>query len=91
MQGPGTLLFVRGVEDIPSAVRAVNELLSRRRSRGSIDHPLLGILVGVDLDSALHEQGCEKDEMDVTVVESVGLSGIWSLCWFGQPDVRVRC
>ncbi|MFO0548577.1 MAG: hypothetical protein U0271_09330 [Polyangiaceae bacterium] len=69
---PVSVLFVvRRAEDLSRALDDVNELLSRRRATGRRE-VLLGVLVGVDVDSVVRE----------SARESVALAGSWALCWF---------
>lgn len=82
MESGGALLFVRRLSDLPPVLRTVNSLLSRRRSSGAEGDAVMGIVVGADLDARLTEAAAGPADTDVHLRESVGLSRIWSLCWF---------
>ena len=75
----GAVVFVRSLAHVPNAIRAVNQLLSLRRSR-----EVLGIVVHEELDKGLPSPtyGDACTGTSVSLRESVGVSGIWSLCWF---------
>ena len=75
----GAVVFVRCLAHLPNAIRAVNQLLSLRRSR-----EVLGIVVHEELDKGLPSPtyGDACTDTSVSLRESVGVSGIWSLCWF---------
>lgn len=80
----GAILFVRGMDDMASAVRAVNDILALRGStdpRGEV----LGIFLSAQVDSNLGVQascGGRSANDCVSLCEAVSVSGIWSLCWF---------
>lgn len=78
----GALLFVRSVKDLPGAIRAVNEIFSRRRSVDAPREEVLGIVVRRDLDACLAEPSCDHVTTAVRLRQSAARSGIWSLCWF---------
>ena len=86
------LLFVRSVGELSHAVRAVNELLSRRLAPSWLDPEVLGVFVGRDLDSRLRvpeSRSARPCCVCVTLRESVALAGIWSLCWFDLGSAAV--
>jgi hypothetical protein len=74
----GAVVFVRSLEHLSNTIRAVNQLLSLRRSRD-----VLGIVVHEELDKGLptptYGDACAGT---VSLRESVGVGGIWSVCWF---------
>lgn len=86
----GALLFVRRGRDIPRALGAVNQLLTRRRRSGAAGDAVLAIVVGVDVDWT------PQSAASATLRESAGLSGLWNLCWFdaqlprGEQDAGSR-
>jgi len=82
MESVGALLFVRSLSDLPPVLPTVGSLLSRRRSSGAEGDAVMGIVVGAELDERLTEAAAGPADTDVRLRESVGLSGIWSLCWF---------
>lgn len=77
----GALILVRSAADVPLAIHGVSELLWRRHARGASGHHVLGVVAGagIDPDSCMQPfVGGGK----ITLRESIGLSGIWNLCWF---------
>lgn len=84
------ILFVRAVKDLARALETVNPLLARRRATGLLHDEVLGVLVGEDLDNALHGRPRKLIGAHAALRESVGLSGIWSLCWFDVPVDRAE-
>lgn len=86
------LLFVRGIDDLSGVVLAVNDLLSWRRLHGAPDSEVLGIVVGDAVGASVMQPTCGgtlQGSRCLTVRESVGLSGIWSLRWFALASVEV--
>lgn len=92
------LLFVRGTEHVTRALEAANMLRAGRRGALSLTGAeVLGIFVHEGLDTGLVAQDCLYTNSDgVALRESVGLNGIWTLCWFelpltvGSPGVERR-
>lgn len=89
----GALLFVRSADDLLRAVKDVNQLLAHRRTRGSVGDEVLGIVArkrGSSPPLVRAFVGACLADASVEVSESVGLAGIWSLCWFDLTSVRGR-
>lgn len=75
----GALLFVRNADDIHASMQMANELLWRRRPGRLVEGDVFGIVVGTRIDGSLHEP---FEDGRVGLHEAVGLSRVWSLCWF---------
>ncbi len=75
------LILVRSAAEVPIAVRAVNELLARWRARAAAIPQVLGVLAGAGID-VWNSKPSHGGEGEITLRESTGLSGIWTLCWF---------
>lgn len=90
------LLLVRSSDDVPRACREAGEFLAFQRARPSTvraqqDRRLVGIWIDpvmVDAPPEICGGGVVSRLCQFQVRESVGVSGIWCLCWVDADRAR---
>jgi hypothetical protein len=75
----GALLFVRSADDVGATLQVANRFLWRRRAGHAPEGDVFGMVIGTRADGALHEPA---EGTRVGLSEAVGISSVWSLCWF---------
>lgn len=90
------LLLVRSSDDVPRACREAGEFLAFQRMRlatmdGRQDRRLIGIWIDpmmVDAPPEICRVGSAARACQFQIRESVGVNGIWCLCWVDADHAR---
>lgn len=90
------LLLVRSSDDVPRACREAGEFLAFQRARLPTEHAEQGSrLVGIWIDPVMVDAppetcgvGLASRACQFQIRESVGVSGIWCLCWVDADHAR---
>ena len=86
------LVLVRGSEDLARACSELSDFFAirqRQRDHAPVPETLLGIWVGpgmaAEVPSVLTSRTRSAAGWPVQIRETVGLSGIWTICWLETP------
>jgi hypothetical protein len=84
----GALLFVQNIQRLEWSISLVNDLLRRRRSGdGAAAAELLGVVIGECRDCLWPQPAPEIEATSVQLHQSIGVAGVWCLCWYDIPRI----